>query len=75
MRRPDEFARRHLPNSVPLPLAELPARAVEMPRDRSVVVVCQSGGRSAQAARLLRDELGFTDVRSLVGGLNEYLDG
>jgi len=75
VRRPDEFARQHLPGSVPLPLAGLAARApTEVPRDRPVVVVCQGGARSAQAARLLRDELGFADVRSLVGGLNEYLN-
>ncbi len=75
VRRPDEFARQHLPGSVPVPLAELAARAIEVPRDRLVVVVCQSGARSAQAVRLLREELGFDEVRSLAGGLAEYFDG
>lgn len=52
-----------------IPLGQLGARVAELDdaRDRPVVVYCASGGRSAQAARLL-GERGF-DAVSLRGGL------
>lgn len=37
-----------------IPLAELPERIAEAPRDRPVVVVCHHGARSARAVALLR---------------------
>lgn len=72
VRGPLEFQRRHLPGAVLLPLPELAARAAEVPRTRPVVVYCQSGVRSAQAVTLLRGELGFDNVLTLSGGLEDY---
>jgi len=72
VRGPLEFQRRHLPGAVLLPLPELAARAAEVPRTRPVVVYCQSGVRSAQAVALLRGELGFANVLTLSGGLEDY---
>lgn len=72
VRGPLEFQRRHLPGAVLLPLPELAARAAEVPRTRPVVVYCQSGVRSAQAVALLRNELGFDNVLTLSGGLEDY---
>ena len=43
----------HLPGAVLIPVQELAGRIAEVPRDRPVVVYCQSGGRSAQAAATL----------------------
>jgi len=51
-----------------LPLGELPARMGELSRDRSVVTVCRSGARSAQAAVLL-GKAGFANVANLAGGM------
>ncbi|MEX0836905.1 MAG: molybdopterin-synthase adenylyltransferase MoeB [Gemmatimonadota bacterium] len=51
-----------------VPLAELDSRLAELPRDRSIVVYCKSGQRSATAARLLA-ERGFPSVANLEGGL------
>jgi adenylyltransferase/sulfurtransferase len=71
VRGPLEFQRRHLPGAVLLPLPELAARAAEVPRTRPVVVYCQSGVRSAQAVTLLQG-LGYTNVLTLSGGLEDY---
>ena len=71
VRSPLEYARRHLPGAVLLPLPELPARAAEVPRGVPVVVYCQSGVRSAQAVALLQG-LGYANVQSLQGGLEEF---
>jgi rhodanese-related sulfurtransferase len=72
VRGPVEHARRHLPGAVLLPLPQLAARAAEVPRQGPVVVYCQSGVRSAQAVALLQN-LGYDNVRTLSGGLEDYL--
>jgi rhodanese-related sulfurtransferase len=71
VRGPLEHARHHLPGAVLLPLPQLAARAAEVPRQGAVVVYCQSGVRSAQAIELLRG-LGYENVRTLSGGLEEF---
>ena len=71
VRGPLEFARRHLPGATLLPLPELAARAAEVPRLGPVVVYCQSGVRSAQAVALLQS-LGYANVQTLSGGLEEW---
>ena len=58
--------------AVLLPLGQLPDRLGELPRGRPIVVVCRTGGRSAEATRLLR-ESGFDDVRNLRGGLRAWV--
>ena len=42
-------------------------------RDRTVILYCASGGRSALAGKTLQ-ELGYRDVRNL-GGFKEWADG
>lgn len=42
-------------------------------RDRTVILYCASGGRSALAGKALQ-ELGYRDVRNL-GGFKEWADG
>lgn len=51
-----------------IPLDALRARLAEVPRDRPVVAVCQSGRRSAMATVILR-KAGFAEVANLSGGL------
>lgn len=68
VRNDDEWARGHISNAVLIPLPELSARLAEIPRDRTIIVHCQHGGRSAVAAATL-DAFGFDDVHQLTGGL------
>ena len=49
-----EHAARHINGSVNIPLAELPRRLDEIQGERTVVVFCRSGNRSAKAVKLLR---------------------
>jgi sulfur dioxygenase len=51
-----------------IPLGELSARLGELDRDKPVVTVCRSGGRSAQAYVLLT-KAGFERVANLAGGM------
>ncbi len=61
----------HLPGATNIPLAELPDRLGELPRNRAVAVHCQGGGRSAIAAALLLAR-GFTPVSNVTGGFGEW---
>ncbi len=70
VRESDEYAAGHVPGAQLVPLAVLPVRLPELPRDRTVYVVCQAGGRSAQAAELL--ERAGLDVRSVAGGTTAW---
>ena len=55
-----------------IPLATLPTRVQEIPRDHPVVVYCRSGGRSAQAVDYLQREHGFTNLVNLAGGVLQW---
>ena len=49
-----EYAAGHVEGAKNIPVQELEARMGEVPTSTPVVVYCQSGGRSAAAARMLR---------------------
>lgn len=53
VRSQEEFDARHLEGATLIPVDQLEGRIAEVPRDHPVVVYCQSGGRSASAARML----------------------
>lgn len=54
-----------------VPLGELPEQAVDLPRDRPLLVYCKTGSRSAIAASMLAAR-GVTDVRNVRGGLDAW---
>jgi len=68
VRSPEEYASGHLPEAINIPITELLERSREWsPKERIVTVCAKGGGRSAQAAKLLRD-LGFGRTWWLCGG-------
>ncbi|MCL6600369.1 MAG: rhodanese-like domain-containing protein [Alicyclobacillus macrosporangiidus] len=68
VREPGEFRQGHVEGFRNIPLGQLKNRLGELDKNKTVVVMCHSGMRSAQAARLLAKQ-GFADVRNLSGGL------
>ena len=68
VREPREFDYCHIAGSVLIPLAELPQRADELPRDREIVTICHTGVRSQHAATFLQQNFGL-DVTNLQGGV------
>lgn len=58
----------HLPGATLIPLDELRGRVAEVPEDKPVVLVCQTGKRSAMATNILR-QAGRTRVANLAGGM------
>ena len=66
VREPGEFAREHIAGAQSFPLSSFdPAR---LPRDRRLVLCCQSGARSSRALAQL-EAAGLHDVAHLDGGL------
>lgn len=54
VRTPEEFAGKHVEGAKNIPVDDLSTRMGEIPKNKPVVVYCQSGGRSAAAASMLR---------------------
>lgn len=65
VRRADERTAGVMPGSIHIPLDDLRSRLHELPRDREIIVHCQSGQRSYFACRILSQH-GFR-VRNLTG--------
>lgn len=73
-RRPDEWEAARIEGAVLIPMQEIEQRADELEnddggRDRPIVVHCHHGVRSLRVTAALR-ALGFTDVRSMAGGID-----
>jgi hydroxyacylglutathione hydrolase len=66
-----EWTAGHVPGSLNVPVGELESRFQDLPRDRPLLVHCQTGLRAGIAASLLRAG-GFTDVRVFPGGFSEW---
>ncbi|WP_326587090.1 MBL fold metallo-hydrolase [Streptomyces sp. NBC_01294] len=62
-----------IPGTLAVPLAELPRRIGELPRDREIWVVCGSGRRATVAAGLL-DRAGIPVTAVTSGGVPELMD-
>lgn len=68
VRNEDEFTAFHLPRSVNIPLAQLTKSIDKLPINAPIIIVCQSGVRSARALEILNNA-GVTDARHLSDGL------
>ncbi|HJQ76875.1 MAG TPA: rhodanese-like domain-containing protein [Acidimicrobiia bacterium] len=53
VREPDEWELGTLPGAVLIPQGEIVSRMDEMPKDRPILCVCRSGGRSSNVAAFL----------------------
>ncbi|MBX3726839.1 MAG: rhodanese-like domain-containing protein [Xanthomonadales bacterium] len=85
VREPAEFQEAHLPDAINLPRGVLEFQVDAHPamgcataaaladRHQPVLLYCRSGGRSALAAQSLA-AMGFTDVRSVAGGIQAWLE-
>ena len=71
VREPDEFATVRAEGAVLMPMSTFVLRMNELPKDRPILVICQSGNRSAAVTgHLLRN--GWTDVTNVAGGTGDW---
>ncbi len=71
VREPFEREYARIDPSVHIPMPEVADRTGEIPRDRTVVVYCHTGMRSAIVAGFL-ERLGFRSVANLRGGIDAW---
>lgn len=71
IRTEPEFIIGTLPGAINIPVAELPARIAEVPKDKKLVVICKVGKRAYLTLPLLRQH-GFHNVLILEGGVAGY---
>jgi molybdopterin/thiamine biosynthesis adenylyltransferase/rhodanese-related sulfurtransferase len=76
VRETDEFAAGHIPGAKHVPRGYLESRieSAVPDHDRHVILYCASGNRSALAAKTLADELGYSNVESMRGGITLWKD-
>jgi rhodanese-related sulfurtransferase len=71
VREPWEVEKARLPETLVIPMREVPARLGELDEDREVVAFCHHGGRSLQVAIFLEKQ-GFKRVHNLAGGIDAW---
>ena len=73
VREPAEFATGVIQGAVLIPLGQVEKRIGELDglKDRPMLVVCGSGGRSAQAIKVL-SKYGFTKLTNIKGGMSAW---
>jgi len=74
IRNPDMFADMHITGSVNIPEELLPQHVTKLPSDRDtpLVMVCNIGKFSKRSVLYVKS-LGYRNVRSMKGGLNEWV--
>jgi rhodanese-related sulfurtransferase len=71
VRTPGEYKSNHRPQFKNIPLNELSNKGNKLDKDKAIVVICQSGMRSARAAKLLKQQ-GFKDIYNVKGGMSAW---
>lgn len=71
VRTPGEYQGNHIKGFKNLPLQTLGSKIGELDKGKEVVVICQSGGRSMAATRILKKN-GFEQVTNVQGGMSSW---
>ncbi len=72
-REPKEYELVHLSDATLLPMDELPTRIDELEahRAKEIIVYCHHGIRSLRVATWMREQ-GFSQVKSMIGGIEQW---
>jgi molybdopterin/thiamine biosynthesis adenylyltransferase/rhodanese-related sulfurtransferase len=76
VREPEEWSTGHIPGAKHVPKSFLESRieGAAADREQHLILYCQSGNRSAWAARTLIEDLGYENVESMTGGITLWKD-
>ena len=72
VREPDEYRHEHIRQAVNLPLSSFAGQNVDCPEGKEIVLHCQSGNRSMQAARMMAEKGHAAPLYSLAGGIQDW---
>jgi rhodanese-related sulfurtransferase len=66
-----QFAKEHIPGAVNIEWRQVFAQRAKLPKDKTILVYCNTSSFAAQVAMALRID-GIENVRLLYGGYNEW---
>ena len=69
VRTPGEFSTKKIKGFKNIPLNDLANKMNQIPQDKKIVVICQSGARSTAASRQLK-KAGYKEIFNVTGGMN-----
>ena len=64
----------HIEGAELMPLSEFERHIPKLKKDETLIIHCKSGGRSMRALTLLRDQFGFTKIKSVAGGITAWAE-
>ncbi|MCT2536858.1 rhodanese-like domain-containing protein [Aquibacillus koreensis] len=71
VREPDEYESGHIEAMINFPLSALKDDHAALPTEKELVLICRSGKRSMEAAKIL-NELGYEKIVSVDGGVMDW---
>lgn len=71
VREPMELELASVQGALHIPMGEIPRRLDEIDKEKVIICLCHSGGRSAQVAAFL-EHSGYPAVANLVGGIHGW---
>ena len=71
VRTEEEYNAEYIPVAINIPLSDLENRLDELDKSKTIIVYCQSGGRSRTASDMLAKH-GFVSVYNMLGGINAW---
>lgn len=72
VRTPMEFKSNKIKGFKNIPVDQVPNRLGEIPKDKEIVVICQSGARSSSAVRFLKQN-GYENIINVSGGMGAWM--
>lgn len=69
VRELDEWDTERIPGAIFRPMSQINSWHQDLPRDRTVIVACRTGQRSASVVHALITQAGFGNVFNLSGGI------
>ena len=71
VREPEELATALISWANSIPMAQVPMRLTELPRDKPIIVMCHHGGRSDRVTQFLNAN-GYDNAVNLDGGIDAW---
>jgi rhodanese-related sulfurtransferase len=71
VREPYELQICHVDGATHIPMRQIPERLETLPRDKHLLILCHSGGRSLRVTEFLRAH-GFAAVSNVAGGIDAW---
>ncbi|NNF68251.1 MAG: rhodanese-like domain-containing protein [Acidimicrobiia bacterium] len=69
VREPNEWNMARIPGAELMPMSNVQEWWQDLPRDRDIVLQCQTGNRSGSLTEALMHQAGFDNVYNLAGGI------